>query len=405
MTGPAVAHGRLAGLDEIVDIGRDRVRGGYSRHLWDDADRTLREWFTARAAAQGLAVEQDRNGNLWAWWGEPGPDAVVLGSHLDSVPGGGEFDGPLGVVSALDAVAMLQAEGRVPTRPCAVVVFAEEEGSRFGVACLGSRLLAGAIDPDRVRRLTDAEGRTFAEVAAAAGADPAHLGADPARLGRIGLFLELHIEQGIGLADDGGPLAVAGSILAHGRWRLDFRGEGNHAGTTRMADRRDPMLAAARAVVAARDAAASAGDARATVGRLHAVPGGTNVIASQVTAWLDARSGDDAEVRALVDGIVDRATEAAASERCTLTVTEESYSGRVRFDPDLRERLRAGLGCVPVLDSGAGHDAGVLAGHVPTAMLLVRNPTGVSHAPAEHAELADCLAGVEALAGILRGLL
>lgn len=405
MTGPAVAHGRLAGLDEIVDVGRDRARGGYSRHLWDDADRTLREWFTARATRQGLDVEQDRNGNLWAWWGGPGPDAVVLGSHLDSVPGGGEFDGPLGVVSALDAVAILQAEGCVPTRPCAVVVFAEEEGSRFGVACLGSRLLTGTIDPDRVRALTGADGRTFAEVAAAAGADPAQLGAEPDRLARIGLFLELHIEQGRGLAGGGGRLAVAASILAHGRWRLDFRGEGNHAGTTRMAERRDPMLAAARAVVAARDAAAAAEDARATVGRLHAVPGGTNVIASQVTAWLDARSGDDDAVRALVDEIVGRATEAAASESCTVTVTEESFSGLVRFDPDLRERLRASLGGVPVLDSGAGHDAGILAARVPTAMLLVRNPTGVSHAPGEHAELADCIAGVEALAGVLRGLL
>ncbi len=405
MIAPAVAHGRLAGLDEIVEIGRDPRRGGYSRHVWDDADRQLREWFVARAGALGLDVEHDRNGNIWAWWGAPGPDAVAVGSHLDSVPGGGEFDGPLGVVSALDAVALLRAEGFTPSRPFAVVVFAEEEGSRFGVACLGSRLLTGEISADRVRALTDADGVTFAEAAAAAGVDPAFVGADPARVAQLGLFLELHVEQGRGLIDLDSPLAVASTILAHGRWRLDFTGEGNHAGATRMSDRRDPMLAAARAIVAIRDAARAHGDARATVGRLEAVPGGTNVIPSRVSTWLDARSEEDAEVHALVAEITVRAQEAAAAESCGVQIREESFSGAVSFDHDLRDRLVQGLGGVPVLPTGAGHDAGILAGRVPTAMLFVRNPTGVSHAPEEHATLEDGVAGVIALRGILRELL
>lgn len=405
MSAPAVAHGRLAGLDEIADIGRDAARGGYSRHGWHDADRQLREWFAARAAALGLDVEHDRNGNLWAWWGAPGPDAVAVGSHLDSVPGGGEYDGPLGVVSALDAIALLQSEGFTPTRPCVVVVFAEEEGSRFGVACLGSRLLTGALAADRALALTDADGITFAQAAASAGVDPAHVGADPERVAGIGVFVELHVEQGRGLIDLDSPLAVASTILAHGRWRLDFTGEGNHAGATRMVDRRDPMLAAARATLAVRDAASGFGDARATVGRLHAIPGGTNVIPSRVTTWLDARSVDDAETRALVAEITARAEEAARAEGCAVSVSEESFSGAVVFDADLRERLRAGLGGVPVLATGAGHDAGVLADAVPSAMLFVRNPTGVSHAPDEYASLEDCVAGVVALRDVLRGLL
>ncbi len=402
MIQPAVAHGRLTGLDEIVDVGRDRVRGGYSRHVWDTAELELREWFRARAAALGHDLETDRNGNIWAWWGSPGVDAVVLGSHLDSVPGGGEFDGPLGVASALDAIAMLQADGVTPTRPCAVVVFAEEEGSRFGVACLGSRLLTGAMTADRVRALTDADGVTFAEAAAASGTDPRFVGHDPEALARIGVFIELHVEQGRGLIDLDSPLAVASSILAHGRWRIDFTGEGNHAGATRMADRRDPMIAASRGILAIRDAAR--GDDRATVGRIEAVPGGTNVIPSRVTTWLDARSDLDGDARSLVADITARVQDAAAAEQCEARVTEESWSGQVVFDPALRDRLAGTLGGIPALPTGAGHDAGILSAHVPTAMLFVRNPSGVSHSPEEHATLEDCVAGVVALAHVLRGL-
>ncbi|KAA9131249.1 allantoate amidohydrolase [Microbacterium caowuchunii] len=395
----------MSGLDEIADIGRDPRRGGYSRHLWDAADLELRDWFVARAESTGLDVERDRNGNLWAWWGAPGPDAVVVGSHLDSVPGGGEYDGPLGVVSALDAVALLRSSGFVPSRPCAVVVFAEEEGSRFGVACLGSRLLTGALDAARARRLVDADGVTLAEAADAHGVPARHLGADERALGRIGIFLELHVEQGRGLVDVDGPLAVASGILAHGRWRIGFRGEGNHAGATRMADRRDPMVAAARGVVAARDAAAARPGARATVGRIGVVPGGTNVIPSAVTTWLDARSGDDEETRALVAEIEERMRDVAAAEGCELVIAEESWSSAVTFPADLRERVSAALGGIPELGTGAGHDAGVLSAHVPTAMVFVRNPSGVSHAPEEYAELDDCIAGVVAVERILRELL
>ena len=398
-----VAHGLLAGLDEIAGTGRDHRAGGYSRHLWQGAELELRAWFTERAERMGLDVETDRNGNTWAWWGTPGPDAVVVGSHLDSVPGGGAYDGPLGVVSALDAVAGLQAAGFVPTRPCAVLVFAEEEGSRFGVACLGSRLLSGAIDPDTARSLTDRAGITLAEAAATAGLNPAHLGRDQQALDRIGIFLELHVEQGRGLIDLGEPLAVASSILAHGRWRLSFTGQGNHAGATLMTDRRDPMVAAAHAIVSVQEAALASPGSRATVGRIEAVPGGTNVIPSAVHAWLDARAETDAQARAVVADITARVQ--APHAGCSATVVEESWTSTVTFDPGLAARLALALGGIPALPTGAGHDAGVLASALPTAMLFVRNPTGISHSPEEFATLADCLAGVEALDTLLRELL
>jgi N-carbamoyl-L-amino-acid hydrolase len=401
----------VALLAEIEDIGRDPVRGGWSRHVFDDAETALRAWFTGRAGALGLEVTTDRNANLVAWWGERGSDSVLVGSHLDSVPGGGALDGPLGVASALSAVARLMADGHRPSRPIAIGVFAEEEGSRFGIACLGSKLMTGAIAPERVRALTDASGTTFAEAAAAAGIDPAGLGRDDAFLADVGAFVELHVEQGRGLVDLDAPVGLASAILAHGRWRLTITGEGNHAGATAMADRRDPMAAFAEVVLVAQRVAASVDDpgagvaARATIGRVVPVPGGTNVIASRVDAWLDVRADDDPATAALLARITTEATDAVARHGCLLTVDEESYGGRVTFDPALRDRLGRALGGVPVLPTGAGHDAGVLGSPtLPTGMLFVRNPTGVSHAPDEGASDEDCRAGVDALVRVLRDL-
>ena len=391
-------------LRQIAHIGVDPKRGGYSRHVFDPAERELREWFTERATDLGLSLETDRNGNLWAWWGAPGADAVVTGSHLDSVPGGGPLDGPLGVATALAAIAALQAEGYLPSRPFALVVFAEEEGARFGIACLGSRLLTGAISAERALALTDATGTTFGEAASAFGLDVAHLGADRAALDRIGVFVELHVEQGRGLIDLGAPVGVASSILAHGRWRIRVRGQGNHAGTTEMADRRDPMVVAARAILASREVAIATSGVRATVGRIEPVPGGTNAIASQVSTWLDVRAGSDAETLDAVAAISEAARFAAVAEGCEIDIVEESYGGEVIFDPALRDSLAATLGA-PILPTGAGHDAGVLASVVPTAMLFVRNPTGISHAPEEGATDQDCEAGAVALVTVLKGLL
>jgi N-carbamoyl-L-amino-acid hydrolase len=385
----------VTALADLADVGRDTRRGGYSRHGFDRADAELRTWFTEQAVRRGLDVHTDRNGNLWAWWGRPGPNAVLTGSHLDSVPGGGAFDGPLGVVSALEAVSLLRHNGFQPSRPLAIVVFCEEEGGRFGVPCLGSRLMTGALSPDAARRLVDANGITLAEAARSAGIDPAGFGPDPA-LADVGCFVELHVEQGRLLGDH--PVAVASSILAHGRWRFTVTGEGNHAGTTEVADRRDPMLPAAAAVLAARAAVVGRPASRATVGRLTPIPGGTNVIASSVDFWLDARGPDTA---AVIDDITAAVRYAATAEGCSVAVREESYGNEVRFDPALRDQVATLLGDVPRVPTGAGHDAGILAGVVPTAMLFVRNPTGISHAPAEHAEPADCAAGTAALATVL----
>lgn len=384
--------------DEIAPIGRDDRSGGYLRYALTDPELRLREWFRAQADQRDMPVTDDGNGNLFAWWGTPeAGNAVLTGSHFDSVPHGGAYDGPLGIVSAFLAVDELRAAGTTPTRPIAVAAFVEEEGARFGVPCLGSRLLTGALPAERAAELCDPAGVSFAE---ALGGPPA--GARPELLGRFAAFVELHIEQGRGLVEQAAPVAVASAIWPHGRWRFDFTGEGNHAGTTRMTDRRDPMLTYAFTVLAANKEARRLG-AHATIGRVQVEPNATNAIPSAVTGWLDARAAEPETLAGLVEAVHDRAAERARRDGTELRLTEESGTPLVAFDGGLANRL-ARLLDTPVLPTGAGHDAGVLAGHLPTAMLFVRNPTGVSHSPAESANDDDCAAGVQALAAALKEL-
>jgi N-carbamoyl-L-amino-acid hydrolase len=399
--------------DELAPIGRAES-GGYLRFSWTEPDRDLRGWFHAQTKRRGLRYEEDRNGNLFAWWDAakeqvvdpdaPHPHGAILtGSHFDSVPHGGAYDGPLGIVSAFLAVDVLRAEGAEPKRPIGIAAFTEEEGGRFGVPCLGSRLMTGAIDPDRARALTDPDGVTLAEAMRAVGGEPDLLGPEPERLERVAAFIELHIEQGRALDGSESPVAVASAIWPHGRWRLTFTGMADHAGTTRLPDRRDPMLTFAFAVLAARKEARLAGGV-ATVGRVEAEPNATNAIAGKVTAWLDARAPDEAVLGEILSGFESKVTERAGRDGTSVAITAESESPIVEFDASLRDRIAALLGGAPVLPTAAGHDAGVLSAHVPTAMMFVRNPQGISHAPGEAASDEDCAAGVEALAAVLRDL-
>jgi N-carbamoyl-L-amino-acid hydrolase len=393
---------------ELLPVGRDELTGGYRRYSWTDSDAACRAWFARTATELGLRTDYDRNGNLWAWWGRPGrAPAIVTGSHLDSVPDGGAYDGPLGVVSAFAAISQLRAAGFRPARPIGVAAFTEEEGARFGVACLGSRLLTGAIAPEVASELHDRDGVTLAAAMAAAGRDASAIGPDDELLSGIGAYVELHIEQGSALAGLGAAVGVAEGIWPHGRWRFDFAGRADHAGTTRLTDRRDPMLPYATTVLAARAAAEGSG-ALATFGKVAAEPGAANAISSAVHAWLDARAPDDATLEQLVSDIWAAAQTAGGQHGVAVRRRRESFSPTVSFDKGLRDRLVGALGAAgftaPVLPTGAGHDAGVLAARIPTAMLFVRNPTGVSHSPAERAEVADCEAGVSALTAALADL-
>jgi beta-ureidopropionase / N-carbamoyl-L-amino-acid hydrolase len=395
--------------ESILDVGRDPATRGYRRFAWTTADLTLREWFTGEAAKRGMSVEEDRNGNLWAWWmpdgytGDP-RNAFVSGSHLDSVPDGGAFDGPLGIVSAFAAIDFLRSEGVTPRVPVAVAAFSDEEGARFGVACVGSQLSTGALRPERALALRDDDGTTLADALQKAGRDPSHVGSDPTLSERVGVYVELHVEQGRALDLVDQPIAVASAIWPHGRWQFRFCGEANHAGATRLVDRRDPMLPFASTVHSARQYAEKH-SAVATFGKVAVTPNGVNAIPSRVDAWLDARAADETTLQALVASITAAAEQQARDGRVELTVECESTSPIVTFPDEVRTRIQRALnvfGNVPVLPTAAGHDAGVLATQVPTAMLFVRNPTGVSHSPDEYAELSDCRTGARALAEVMR---
>ncbi|MEU0033944.1 allantoate amidohydrolase [Streptomyces sp. NPDC006333] len=394
---------------DLRPIGRHADSGGYRRFAWTGADADCRAWFRSQAESRGLRYELDRNGNQWAWLGDPAEgDAVVTGSHLDSVPDGGAFDGPLGVVSSFAALDELRGRQVRFTRPLAVVNFGDEEGARFGLACVGSRLAAGQLTVEQAHRLTDADGVTLPQAMERAGYDPDTIGPDPERLSRIGAFVELHVEQGRALDLSGDQVGIASAIWPHGRWRFDFRGEANHAGTTRLVDRRDPMLPYAETVLAARREARLTG-AVATFGKISVEPNGVNAIPSLVRGWLDSRAADQPTLDTVVTGIEKAAREYAQAQGVELDVVRESFTPVVEFEHALRDELARILTTaadltVPVLGTGAGHDAGILSGTVPTAMLFVRNPTGVSHSPAEYAAEDDCVAGVTALADVLEGL-
>lgn len=387
---------------DLLPVGR-ATTGGYRRYAWTDADTECRAWFREQAQSRNLIYEEDRNGNQWAWTA-PGADAIVIGSHLDSVPDGGAYDGPLGVVSSFAALDLLRERGADSARPLGIVNFADEEGARFNVACVGSRLSAGVLTPDQARALKDADGVFLGDAMERAGVDPAGIGADPERLGRIRAFVELHVEQGRDLVHRDRAVGVASAIWPHGRWRFDFRGEANHAGTTRLEDRHDPMLTYANTVLTARKKAHLAG-ALATFGKVDARPGAANAIASEVRGWLDSRAADEHTLDDLVAEIIRTAGERGDRDGVAVQVTRESFTPVVEFEGPLRDRIAKHLGGAPILPTGAGHDAGILSARVPTAMLFVRNPTGVSHSPAESAEMVDCLAGVTALADVVTDLI
>jgi N-carbamoyl-L-amino-acid hydrolase len=385
----------------LAPVGRSAGSGGYFRQPFAAAERELAAWFEEQCAARGLTVERDGFGNVVAWWGARGADAVVTGSHLDSVLDGGAYDGPLGVVSALAALDLLVSRGFSPARPLGISVFVEEEGSRFGLACLGSRLATGAVSWDVARALTDRSGVSVEDALAAAGLSGP---GGPSLLEGVGTFVELHVEQGRDLVDrPSAPVGVASGIWPHGRYRYEITGTADHAGTTRMEDRADPMQTYAMTALAANKQARLLGS-RATFGRVSVAPNSTNSVPSAVTAWLDARASSASALSSLVDAIERQASERAVRDGTSLVVTPESVSGPVTFSPSLAARIAGPRGW-PVIPTAAGHDAGILsAAGIPTAMLFVRNPTGVSHSPLETASTADCLAGVSALADVLAAL-
>jgi allantoate deiminase len=395
----------LERLDTLYEIGR---AAGTNRPGLDAGEERAHELVAGWMGEAGLVVSRDPAANLIGLLpgGEPSLPEVWTGSHLDTPPDGGRFDGALGVISALEAVEAIAGDGP-PRRSIRVIAFRVEEGPRFGRGVFGSRAIAGQLGDDE-GDLLDADGISLAEAFAALGYGelPRAGWLEPAPAA----FVELHIEQGPALAAAGLPLGIVGTIAAMAGLELTFSGRRGHAGTVPMTLRSDALGAAARLVVAAHEIARALPGAVATIGRLTVAPGATNTIPERAELFADLRAPDDTRVEALVSAVEAAAREAAAAASCEVAIELRWRYEAVPMSPVPKAALAravAALGVEPTeLASGAGHDAQILAlAGVPSAMLFVRSDAGgVSHAP-EELSGADAVAlGAQALEAALREL-
>jgi len=385
------AEDLAARLDALGDIGVGPE--GVYRLAWTEEDAATRAWFERQTAETGLRFERDPAGNLWAcpdadppWWG--------IGSHLDSVRGGGRFDGPLGVACGFEIAA--QVGGRV-----AVVSFADEEGARFNTPLLGSKALAGRLDLPAVLDRRDDDGVSLRDAMSMAGIDPDRLADARPWLDRLTGFLEIHIDQTTELARAGEPIGVVTGLGARTRLEVKLRGRADHAGTTPRSERRDALSAAARLIVGAEEEAGAdstldgePGPLTVTASRIITRPNAPTTITAEVRLWIDARALSFGPIDAWRERLEALASELHERSGVEIEFAVASRTDARVFDRTLRRDLiRATEDVVghaaPELVCFAGHDAGVVGERVPAAMVFVRNPTGVSHAPEEAIDLED----------------
>lgn len=318
-------------LSELEGIGSER--DGTHRFAWTDADRQTRAWFERQAAIAGLSVERDPAGNLWAHPSAP-PPWWAVGSHLDSVRGGGVFDGPLGVACGFE---IAERSGL----PIAVISFADEEGARFNTPTFGSRALTGVLDIPAILARADDHGITLTQAMQADGVEPAGIITATDWLPRLRGFIELHIDQSRAVADAGAPLGIVTALASRMRLELSFRGQADHAGTTPLGERRDALSAAARLIVAAEDLAVELGALTVTSSRILVAPNAVTTVAADVRLWIDARSADPDRPDLWRQGVITASESIAARTGVEIEITLASQARGIEFSAGLREQLHA----------------------------------------------------------------
>ncbi|MBL8587307.1 MAG: Zn-dependent hydrolase [Methylobacteriaceae bacterium] len=404
MTDDPRAARLMQDLARLADIGVDPA-GGWTRRAFSPADVEAHDWFCGRAREAGLEVRFDAFGNVVArreGRAGPGAPALVMGSHLDTVPNGGPLDGALGVLAGLEVARRLIETDAIGMRAIEVVAFRDEEG-RFG-SLPGSRAMSGRLSAEEVARLKSADGVALAAAMAAAGFDPARVGEAARPPGAIAAYLELHIEQGPVLEAAGRPVGIVTAIAGQTRWRFDFQGAPDHAGTTPMGMRRDAFAAAARFADRFRDMILAEGGAhtRGTIGFLKLTPNAGNVVPGRVQLGLEIRDVEAGRPQALGDRAVALAEAIAPQFGVSVAAARLNAAPTVAMDAGLAALLTGAArdcGCEPLsLPSGAGHDAGIIAAVAPAAMLFAPSIGGRSHCPEEatdHRDVAVALAVLE----------
>ncbi|MEF8876405.1 MAG: Zn-dependent hydrolase [Haloarculaceae archaeon] len=375
--------------------------GGLHRLALTDADREARDLLVEQMEELGLDVRVDELGNTYGRREGRDPDAapVLIGSHLDSQPYGGRYDGQLGVLTALETLRALEDEGVETDRPIELVNWTNEEGSRFEQAMLGSGVAAGAVDVDHARSLTDARGRTVEGELRRIGYD----GDAPAEVTEAHAYLELHVEQGPELARSGASVGVVDGVFGLSWMEATLRGQANHAGPTAMHDRQDALVAATDAASEIHDLPNRlSADAVATVGRMDVSPNSINVIPDEVTFTVDVRSYDAAVVAAAPDAVEFEVATAAEREDVDHEFERLWSIDPLEFSPVVREAVVAGAEAAGVpyrhVVSGAGHDASYMAQVTESGMVFVPSVDGITHAESEFTEWDDCVAGAETYA-------
>jgi ureidoglycolate amidohydrolase len=402
---------RLTSEIEELALISDAEAPAVTRIVFTPTDLSARAWFVARCKVAGLAIRQDAVGNIFARWNGQNSDAaaVATGSHIDAIPNAGKYDGVVGVLGGLEAIRVLQQSGFSPKRSIELILFTSEEPTRFGIGCLGSRLLSGSLSADAAKKLRDKEGATIEQVRHSAGFQ-GELETVKLPAGHYTGFVELHIEQGPLLEQKQIPLGIVNKIAAPSSFRIFIEGAGGHAGGVLMPDRRDALCAASELILAIEQQAKTSGstDTVATVGICEVFPGAVNSIPSRVHLSLDIRDTDLQRRDSLIVA-VEASSQAIAANR-GVTIRQELVNADAPGDcaANIVETLsesckKRRLSFLPMV-SRAYHDSLFMSRIAPVGMLFIPCRNGYSHRPDEYASPEDIARGTLILAETLRSL-
>lgn len=399
---------RVESLIEGIDRFNATPGQGTTRLTYSPEYAAARDFVVEQMLQAGLAVRQDAVGNIFGRLEGTSPELppILVGSHLDSVPNGGRFDGPAGVVAGLETAFLFRDLGLAPERPVEVVALIEEEGARFGGGLMGSRLLTGQLDPASLHELRDDDGVSAAEAMSAYGLDADHAGQAVLAPGAVHAFLELHIEQGPVLEAERRDLAIVDRIVGLAQLKVTVRGRAGHAGTTPMDARRDALTGAVGILSQLPDLARQVGrGAVLTVGKLDVLPGGANVIPDLVTFTVDLRAPAAEDVARLIE-MTRAAVAHAAGNGLTCDVEQQLDAPPTPLSAQIHTALAAQADALGLLHrdmvSGAGHDAMILARLAPTGLIFVPSRGGISHAPEEWTDYAQLARGVDVIFATIR---